>query len=104
MKGNMTATWWTDRTYTYMLTNAHYTSAGNFHDEQGKATKSLIATDYNHHTGYVDVADQMSTSYSISHHTWKRTKKLFFHLSDLTILSSCFFLSSCGAKSEYHGH
>lgn len=45
----------------------------------------------------------MANSYSISHHTWKQTKKLFFHLSDLAILNSYILLSSCGAKGEYRG-
>jgi hypothetical protein len=48
--------------------------------------------------GYVDKADRMTNSYSISRRTWKWTNKLFFHLLVLTILNSFILLSSCGAK------
>jgi hypothetical protein len=35
---------------------------------------------------------------SVSWRTWKWTKKCFFHLLDLTILSSYISLTSCGRK------
>jgi hypothetical protein len=50
--------------------------------------------------GYVDKADRMTNSYSISRRTWKWTNKLFFHLLDLTIFNS-FILLSCGAKLSH---
>ncbi|XP_033607641.1 uncharacterized protein LOC117282380 [Cryptotermes secundus] len=55
--------------------------------------------------GYVNKADRMVDSYSISRRTWKWTNKLFFHILDLTILNSFILLSSCGAKlshREFH--
>jgi hypothetical protein len=57
--------------------------------------------DYNWHMGYVDKSDRMGNSYSISRHTWKWTKKLFFHLPDLTILNSHILLKSCGSKLSH---
>jgi hypothetical protein len=53
------------------------------------------------HTGYVDKADRMTNSYSISRRTWKWTKKIFFHLLDLMILNSFILMSSCGAKLSH---
>ena len=52
--------------------------------------------------GYVEKGDGMASSYSISHHTFKWMKKLFFHLSDLTILNSYILHSSCGGKNISH--
>jgi hypothetical protein len=48
--------------------------------------------------GYVDKSNRMANSYSITWRTFKWTKKLFFHLLDLTILNSWILLSTCGAK------
>jgi hypothetical protein len=53
------------------------------------------------HMGYVDKADRMTNSYSISCRTWNWTKKLFFHLLDPMILNSFIPLSSCGAKLSH---
>jgi hypothetical protein len=50
--------------------------------------KTNNVADCNIHMGYVDKADRMTNSYSISHRTWKWTKKLFFNLLDMTV-SSC---------------
>jgi hypothetical protein len=50
--------------------------------------------------GYVDKSDKVANSYSISRRTSKWTKKLFFHIIDLTILNSR-ILSSCGAKYSH---
>jgi hypothetical protein len=51
--------------------------------------------------GYVDKADRMTNSYSISRRSWKWTNKLFFHFLDLTILNSFILLSSCEAKLSH---
>ena len=48
--------------------------------------------------GYVDKGDRMTETYSINRRTWKRTKKLFFHLFDLAILNSYILFSSLGDK------
>jgi hypothetical protein len=60
----------------------------NFCDKQGKAQKPVTVTDYNWHMDYFDNGDRMANSYSISWRIWKWTKKLLFHLLDLTILTS----------------
>ena len=54
------------------------------------------------HMGHVDNADRMTNNYTASHRTWKWTKKLFFHLSDLAIVNSYILLSSCGGKKISH--
>jgi len=94
---------WQDKTDVCMLTNIHNAPAeGNFCSEGGKAIKPQIVKDYNHHMGYVDKGDRMANSYSISCHTFKWTKKLFFHLLDLAILNSYILHSSCGGKKMSH--
>jgi hypothetical protein len=59
-------------------------------------------TDFNRHTGYVDNTERLANSYTASRRTWKWTKKLFFHLLDLTIVNSYILLSSCGGKKISH--
>ncbi|PNF27168.1 hypothetical protein B7P43_G07847 [Cryptotermes secundus] len=102
---NLTALVWKDKHDVYILTNMHCPPAeGSFCDEHGNAMKPAIL-DYSMHMGYVDKADRMANSYSISRRTWKWTNKLFFHLLDLTVLNSFILLSSCGAKlshREFH--
>jgi hypothetical protein len=102
VRGDMTALVWKDKRDVYLLTNMHCPPAeGNFCDEHGNAIKPAIVADYNAHMGYVDKADRMANSYSISRRTWKWTNKLFFHLLDLTVLNSFILLSSCGAKFSH---
>jgi len=48
--------------------------------------------------GFVDQSDRMVNSYGIAHRTWKWTKKLFFHLTDMTILNAFLIHKSCGGK------
>jgi hypothetical protein len=82
-----------------MLTNINHSPAeGNFCGEYGNTLKPAIVQDYNKHMGYVDKSDRMTNSYSICRRTWKWTKKLFFHLLDLSILNSYILLTSCGSK------
>jgi hypothetical protein len=40
----------------------------------------------------------MVNSYGIACRTWKWTKKLFFHLTDMTILNAFLIHKSCGGK------
>ena len=75
---------------------------GNFCNEGRKAIKPQIVIDYNHHMRYVDKGDRMANSYFISHRTFKRIKKLFFHLLDLAILNSYILHSSCGGNKISH--
>ena len=43
----------------------------------------------------------MVNSYGIAHRTWKWTKKLFFHLTDVTILNSFLIHKSSGGKMTH---
>jgi hypothetical protein len=93
---------WKDKREMHMLTNMHNPLAEcNFCDNNGNALKSAIVEDYNRHMGYVVKRDRMANSYTISCHTCKWTKKLFFHLLDLTILNSYILSSSCGKKFSH---
>jgi hypothetical protein len=86
-----------------MLTNIHDVPAeGHFSSEEGKTIELQIVMDYNHHMGYMDKCDRMAFSYSISRHTFKWTKKLFFHLLDLAILNSYILHSLCEGKKMPH--
>ena len=85
------------------LTNIHDPpKERNYRDEHGNAIEPAIVADYNRHTGHVDNADRMANSYTASRRTWKWTKKLFFHLLDLSIVNSYILLSSCGGKKISH--
>jgi len=64
--------------------------------------QSWVVSCRNRHMGYVDKGDRMANSYSINRITWKWTKKLFFHLFDLTILNSHILFSSLGGKKISH--
>jgi hypothetical protein len=85
-----------------MLTNMDPPPAeGNFCDDNNCPVKPHVVARYNRHMGYVDNSDRMANSYSMSQRNFKWTMKLFFHLLNLTVLSSWILLSSCGAK---YGH
>jgi hypothetical protein len=71
---------------------------GNFTQESGQAIKPHVVEDYNAYMGYVDKSDRMVISYGIARITWKWTKKLFFHLIDITILNAFLIHKSCGGK------
>jgi len=47
---------------------------------------------------FVDKSDRMVNSYGTARRTWKWTKKLFFHLTDMTILNAFLIHKSCGGK------
>jgi len=86
-----------------LLTDIHIPPReGNYRDEHRNAIKLAIVVDYKHHMGHVDDSDRMANSYTASRRTWKWTKKLFFHLLDLTIVNSYIFLSSCGEEKMSH--
>jgi hypothetical protein len=52
--------------------------------------------------GCVAKGDRMADSYSISRRKFKWTKKLFFHLLDLAVLSRYILHSSCGCTKISH--
>ena len=89
VRGNQSVVRWKDKRDVCVLTNVHIPPVeGNFCDESGRAVKPHVIEDYNAHMGYVDKSDRMANSYGISRRTWKWTKKLFFHLTDMTILNA----------------
>ncbi|PSN56177.1 PiggyBac transposable element-derived protein 4 [Blattella germanica] len=63
--------------------------------------RNLVIENYNTNMGYVDKSDCMANSYGISRCTWKWTKKLFFHLIDITVLNSYIIQKSCGGKLSH---
>jgi len=53
------------------------------------------------YTRFVDKSDRMVNSYGIACRTWQRTKKLFFHVTDMTILNAFFIHKSCSGKMTH---
>ena len=49
----------------------------------------------------MDKSDRTVNSYGIARRTWKWTKKLFFHLTDMTILNAILIHRSCGGKMKH---
>jgi hypothetical protein len=96
------AVMWRDKKDIHMMINIYNLPAeGNFCDEKGNAIQPHIVERHNHHIVYVDKGDRMASSYSISCHTWKWTKKLFFYLLDMSILKSYIFLC-CVVERKSH--
>jgi hypothetical protein len=99
VKGHLSAVRWKDKRDVFVLTNMHAPPAeGHFVDEAGHAVKPRVIEDYNTHMGYVDKSDRMANSYGIARRTWKWTKKLFFHLLDMTILNAFILHKTSGGK------
>ena len=66
-RGGLTALVWKDRREVYMLTNVGPSPAeGNFCDNSNRPMKPHIMELYNQHMGYIDNADRMANSYSMS--------------------------------------
>jgi hypothetical protein len=74
---------------------------GNFTNESGHAIKPRVVEDYNAYIGFVDKSDRMVNGYRIARRTWKWTKKLFFHLTDMTIHNAFLIHKSCGGKMTH---
>ena len=86
VRGTLRTVHWKDRRVVYILTNMHAPPVeGNFTQEFGQAIKPCVVEEYNVYMGFVDKSDRMVNSYGIASRTWKWTKKLFFHLTDMTI-------------------
>jgi len=99
VRGTLRAVCWKDRRDVYILTNTHAPPVeGNFTDESGQAIKPRVVEDYNAYMGSVDKSDRMVNSYGIARRTQKWTKKLFFHLTDMTITNAFLIHKSCGSK------
>jgi len=71
---------------------------GNFTQESGQAVKRRVVENYSAYMEFVDKSDRMVNSYGIAQITWKWTKKLFLHLTDMTILNAFLIHKSCGDK------
>jgi hypothetical protein len=88
---------WKDRWDVYVLMNMHAPPVeGNFKDESGHAVKPHVIEGYSANIGFVDTSYRMVSSYGIAWRTWNWTKKLFFHLTDMTILNAFLIRKSCG--------
>ena len=74
---------------------------GNFTHESGQAIRPRVVEDYSAYMGFVDKSDRMVNGYGTARRTWKWTKKLFFHLTDLTILNALLIHKSCGGKMTH---
>lgn len=81
----LTALRWKDKRDVYMLSSMHHPAEQTASKE---IRKPKIVADYNMNMGYVDLSDRMANSYSVERRTMKWTKKLFFHLLDITVLNS----------------
>ena len=102
VRGTLRVVRWKDRRDVYVLTNMHTPPVeGNFTDESGQAIRPHVVEDYNAHTGFVDKSDRMVNSYGTACRSWKWTKKLFFHLTDMTILNTFPIHKSCGGKMTH---
>ena len=102
VRGNQSIVRWKDKHDVYVLTNMHTPPVeGNFCDISGHAVKPRVIEDYNAHVGYVDKSDRMVNSYGIARRTWKWTKKLFFHLTDMAILNAFLLHKTCGGKMTH---
>jgi len=99
VRGTLRAVRWKHRRDVYVLTNMHVPPVeGNFTDESGQAIRPRVVEDYNTRMGFVDKSDRMVNSYGIARRTWKWTKKLIFHLTDMTILNAFLIHKSCCGK------
>jgi predicted transcriptional regulator len=86
VRGTLVAVRCKDRWDVYILTNMHAPHVeGNFTQESGQAIKPRVVEDNYAYMGFVDKSDRMVNRYGIGSRTWKWTKKLFFHLTDMTI-------------------
>jgi len=102
VRGTLRAIRWKDKRDVYILTNMHAPPVGgNFTDESGQAIKPRVIEDYSAYMGFVDKSDRMVNSYGIAHGTWKWTKKLFFHLTDMTVLNAFLIHKSCAGKMTH---
>ena len=102
VRGNQSIVRWKNKRDVYVLTNMYTTPVeGNFCNESGHVVKLRVIEDYNAHMRYVDKSDRMVNCYGIARRTWKWTKKLFFHLTDMAILNGFLLHKTCGGKMTH---
>ena len=93
---------WKDRQDVYIMTNMNAPPVeGNFTQESAQAIKPRVVENYNAYMGFVDKSDRMVNSYGTARITWKWTKKLSFHLTDMTILNAFLIHKSCDGKMTH---
>jgi hypothetical protein len=71
-------------------------SFGSLYGKEGNASKPLCIEIYNMNMGFVDTSNKVANRYSTFCKICKWTKKLFFHLVNLSILNAFIIHSSCG--------
>ncbi|GFW42752.1 piggyBac transposable element-derived protein 4 [Trichonephila clavipes] len=84
----MTAMCWKDKREVFMLSNMHDPDMSTSTLCNDRCEKPGLVTSYNTNMGFVDLSDRMVNSYTFGRKTLKWTKKLFFHLLDLTVLNA----------------
>ncbi|GFW09261.1 piggyBac transposable element-derived protein 4 [Trichonephila clavipes] len=72
----------------FMLSNMHDPDMSTSTLCNDRCEKPGLVTSYNTNMGFVDLSDRMANSYTFGRKTLKWTKKLFFHLLDLTVLNA----------------
>jgi hypothetical protein len=88
VRGNITAMAQKDEQNVNILMNMHHLAVMVIY-----AMKLDRIQEYNRNMGYVKKSHQMTNSYCISRGTFQWTKKLFFHLLDLTTLNTSIILT-----------
>lgn len=102
VRGTLRAVRWEDRRDVYILTNMQAPPVeGNSTNESGQAIKPHVIEDYNAYMRFVDKSDRMVNSYGIARRTWKWTKKLFLHVTDMTILNAFLIHESYSGKMTH---
>jgi hypothetical protein len=74
---------------------------GNFTQESGQAIKPCVVEVNTAYMGFVDKSDIVVNSYGIARRTSEWTKKLLFHLTDMTILNAFLIHKACGGKMTH---
>jgi hypothetical protein len=100
VRGNRRAVRWRDKRDVYILTNRHCPPVeGNFTDDRPSYQTSCRRRLQCLHGVFVDKSDRIVNR--IARRTWKWTKKLFFHLTDMTILNAFIIHKSSGGKMTH---
>ena len=63
--------------------------------------QTCVVENYIAYTGFVDKSDRIVNNYGIAWRSWKCTKKLFFRLTDTTVLNTFLIHKSCGGKMTH---
>ena len=102
VRETLRAVCWKEMREVYSLPNMHAPPVEvNFTQKSGQALKPRVVEDYNAYMGFVDKSDRMVNSYGIARRTWKWTKKLFFHLIDMSILNAFLIHKSRSGKMTH---